>query len=89
MVLKQSIRIEQMKMESPKLQIAASVVALCVQKQATETEAHNNHKEYKDVRRTVLRYFHLINKVDRRKKYDCKYFRSVRSLHSVVSVSPS
>jgi hypothetical protein len=57
------------------------------QKQATETAARNQHRKYKDVRRPVLRYIHLIENVDRRKKYDCKYFSGVRSLHSVVSVS--
>jgi hypothetical protein len=86
-MLKQSIRTEQMKMESPKLQTAADVVAFCLQKQATETTARNEHRAYKDARRPILRYFHLIKNMDRRKKYDYKYFSGVRSLHSVVSVS--
>ena len=37
-VLKQSIRDEQMKMETPKLQITANVVALCLQRQAKEAK---------------------------------------------------
>ena len=74
-------------MESPKLQTTADVVAFCLQKHATETVAHNEHRAYNDARRPVLCYFHLIKNVDRRKKYDCKYFSSMRSLYSVVSVS--
>jgi hypothetical protein len=87
-VLKQSIRFEQMKMESPKLQTAADVVAFCLQKQTTETKSSNNHREHRTYRRNVIRFFHLIENVERRKKYDCKYFSGVRSLHSIVSVSP-
>jgi DNA-binding ferritin-like protein (Dps family) len=86
-VLKWSIKNEQMKMETPKLQTAADVVAFCLQRQAEEAELYNQHKNYKNAKRDVLRYFHLIYKVDRRKKYNCKYFKGVQSLHSVVSVS--
>jgi hypothetical protein len=87
-MLKQSIWYEQMKMESPKLQTAANVVAFYLQKQTTEAKSYNNHREHRNCRRNVIRFLHLIENVDRWKKYDCKYFSGVRSLHSIVSVSP-
>ena len=86
-LLKRSIRNEQMKMETPKLQTAANVLAFCIKRQAKEAELHNQHKEYKNAKRNVLRYFHLINKVDQRKKYDYKYFKGVRSLHCSTSIT--
>jgi hypothetical protein len=87
-VLKQSIWSEQMKMESPKLQTTADVVAFCLQKQTIEIESRNNHREYRNCRRNVIRFFYLIKNVDRQKKYDCKYFSGVKALHSIVLVSP-
>jgi hypothetical protein len=69
------------------LQNASDVVAFCIQRQAKAIELYNEHKDYKRAKRDVLRYFHLIENVDQRKKYDCQYLLSVQSLHSMVSVS--
>lgn len=86
-ILKQSIRKEQMKMETPKLHNAADVVAFCKSRQTSEAVVRNGLKDYRIARRDVVRFFHLIENVDRRHKYDCRYFEGVRSLHSLVSVS--
>jgi hypothetical protein len=43
--LKRSIRNEQMKMETPKLQIVADIVVFYLQRQAEEAELRNQNKE--------------------------------------------
>lgn len=60
MVLKQYIRIEQMKMKSCKLQTSSPVVALGLQKRATEIAMHNEHRAYKDAGRPVIHHLHYI-----------------------------
>ena len=74
-------------METPKLHNAADVVAFCKSRQTSEAVVRNELKDYRIARRDVVRFFHLIENVDRRHKYDCRYFEGVRSLHSLVSVS--
>lgn len=82
-VLKQEIRKQQLNMDSPRMQNAADVVAFCKKKQTEE------HAAYPNVRREVIRFFHLVKteEVDRRSSWDCKRIPGSRSMHSISSVS--
>ena len=85
-MLKCAIRKEEMNFESrTKLQTAADVVSFCNRKEQEE------HRAYAKVRRTLIRYFHLIEpgSVDRSRDLDCRAIPGTRSVHSVSSVSPT
>lgn len=85
-MLKCAIRREEMNFDSrTKLQTAADVVNFCNRKEQEE------HRAYGRARRTVVRYFHLIEvgAVDRGRDLDCQAIPGTRSVHSVSSVSPT
>lgn len=85
-MLKCAIRNEEMNFDSrTKLQTAADVVNFCNRKELEE------HRAYGNVRRSLIRYFHLIepNSVDRSRDLDCRPIPGTRSVHSVSSVSPT
>ncbi|KAG0596207.1 hypothetical protein M758_UG232800 [Ceratodon purpureus] len=85
-MLKCAIRKEEMNFDSrTKLQNAADVVSFCICKEQEE------HRAYRNVKRTLICYFHLIEpgSVDRSRDLDYRPVLGTRSLHSVSSVSPT
>ena len=84
-MLKCALRREEMNFQSrTRLQSAADVVNFCNCKELEE------HRAYGRARRSVIRYFHLIDPaaVDRTRDLDCMAIPGTRSVHSVSSVSP-
>jgi hypothetical protein len=70
-------------MDGQRLQNATNVVAFCERKQSEQ------HVAYPNVRRDVIRYFHLVKleDVDRKTSWDCKKKDGCHSMHSVASIS--
>lgn len=81
--LKQEIKKEQMIMDGERLQNATYDVVFCEQIQ------NEQHVAYPNVRRDLIRYFHLmkIEDVDRRTSWDYKIIESCHFMHLVVFVS--
>ena len=52
-------------METPNLHNAADVVAFCKSIQTSKVVVRNGLKDYRIARRNVVRFFHLIESVDR------------------------
>ena len=83
-MLKCAIRREEMNFDSrTKLESASDVVSFCNRKEQEE------HRAYGNARRSLIRYFHLIEPtaVDRSRDLDCRAIPGTRSVHSVSSVS--
>lgn len=81
--VKQSLRREQVKEDSVKLQNAADVVSFL------RVDMNSPHAAYPNARRQVSRHFHLVGLTDvpRDKPLACKTVPGSRSMHSIRSVS--